>query len=350
MPVGTLGSVKGLTPTALRALGAQVMLCNLYHLALRPGIEVIEAVGGLHRFTGWSEPILTDSGGFQVFSLARLRAVTEAGVSFRSHIDGAALEFTPESVVSFQERIGVDIAMMLDECPPAGATKTEVAVALERTNRWAARARETWETRGTMLLFAIAQGGIFAELRQEAVEALAALDFPGYAIGGVSVGEPLEDRRRVVEVTAPLLPADKPRYLMGVGTPLDILHGVLQGVDLFDCVLPTRNARHGLLFTRSGPVRIKNARYQSDARPVEDACECPACSNVSRAFLHHLVRTGEPTGIVLATQHNVRFFLDFMRDLRKATESGKVAAWASTVTAAYTADVPDTTPTSPGLC
>lgn len=349
MPVATLGSVKGLTPLALKALGAQIMLSNLYHLALRPGIEVIEEVGGLHRFTGWEGPILTDSGGFQVFSLARLRTISENGVSFRSHIDGRALEFSPESVVSFQERMGVDIAMMLDECPPHGATEKQISASLQRTNRWAARARSVWKGRGT-LLFAIAQGGVFPDLRQEAVETLTALDFPGYAIGGVSVGESLEHRRRVVEFTAPLLPYAKPRYLMGVGTPLDILHAVRHGVDLFDCVLPSRNARHGLLFTRGGPIRIKNARYRTDARPVEETCECPTCSSVSRAFLHHLIRTKEPTGAVLSTQHNIGFFLDFMRDLREAIASGTTAEWADSFTAAYTAANPDTTPTNPGSC
>lgn len=349
MPVGTLGAVKGLTPGALNALGAQIMLCNLYHLALRPGIEVVEAVGGLHGFTGWNGPILTDSGGFQVFSLARLRKIDEAGVSFRSHIDGEPLEFSPESVVAFQERIGVDIAMMLDECPPPGATKKEISTSLRLTNRWARRAREAWKE-GATRLFAIAQGGVFPELRQEAVETLAALDFPGYAIGGVSVGEPLEDRRRVVEFTTPLLPGAKPRYLMGVGTPLDILHAVRHGIDLLDCVLPSRNARHGLLFTRGGPIRIKNSRYREDSGPVDGTCSCPACATVSRAFLHHLIRTGEVTGIVLSTQHNIRFFLDFMRDLREAIASGTTAEWADSFTAAYTAADPDTIPTNPGLC
>ncbi len=349
MPVGTLGAVKGLTPEALKALGAGMMLCNLYHLALRPGIDVVEAVGGLHRFTGWSGPILTDSGGFQVFSLARLRTIAEKGVSFRSHIDGQALEFSPESVVSFQERMGVDVAMMLDECPPAGATKKEISASLGLTNRWAERAREAWKE-GATKLFAIAQGGVFTELRQEAAETLAELDFPGYAIGGVSVGEPLEDRRRVVEFTAPLLPASKPRYLMGVGTPLDILHAARHGIDLFDCVLPSRNARHGILFTRGGPIRIKNARYREDSGPVDESCSCPTCATVSRAFLHHLIRTGEVTGAVLATQHNIRFFLDFMRDLREAIASGAIAEWAGSFTAAYTAADPDTIPTRPGSC
>lgn len=346
MPVGTLGSVKGLTPDALAALGAQIMLCNLYHLALRPGVEVVEAVGGLHRFTGWNGPILTDSGGYQVFSLARLRTVSEAGVTFRSHIDGTALEFTPETVVSFQERMGVDIAMMLDECPPGGAAKAVVSEALALTNRWAERARQAWKG-GSTRLFAIAQGGVFPDLRSEAVETLAALDFPGYAIGGVSVGEPLEDRRRIVECTAPLLPRSKPRYLMGVGTPLDIAHAVTHGVDLFDCVLPSRNARHGLLFTRTGPLRIKNARFQRDSAPIEASCRCPACTTVSRAFLHHLIRTGEPTGIVLATQHNIGFFLDFMGDLREAIASGDTTRWVRSFAASYASSTPDTTSTSP---
>jgi queuine tRNA-ribosyltransferase len=337
MPVGTAGAVKGLTPEALAANGAQVMLSNLYHLALRPGIDVVERMGGLHAFSGWSKPILTDSGGFQVFSLSRLRTVDEDGVSFRSHVDGAELRFSPESVVRDQERLGVDVAMMLDECPPGTASRNEVARALRTTSGWARRAREAW-SEGSTRLFGIAQGGVFPDLREEAVAELVKLDFAGYAIGGVSVGEPSPQQRLTVRHTASLLPPEKPRYLMGVGTPLDILHGVLHGVDLFDCVLPSRNARHGFLFTRKGPIRIKNARFREDPGPIEASCPCPACSGVSRAFVHHLIRTGELTGTVLATQHNIRFFLDFMRDLREAIASGATATWAQEFSLAYGPD------------
>ncbi len=342
-PVGTAGAVKGISPDALERLGAQVMLANLYHLSLRPGIDRIEALGGLHPFTGWRRPILTDSGGYQVFSLSRLRTLDEDGVSFQSHVDGAALRFTPESVVRDQERMGVDIAMMLDECPPPTATESEVAQALDRTNRWARRAREAWRE-GATQLFAIVQGGVFPALRERGASELAALDFPGYAIGGVSVGESLEERRSVVASTPSLLPAAKPRYLMGVGTPEDILHAVRSGVDVFDCVLPSRNARHGFLFTHKGPLRIKNSRYGRDSRPVDGECSCPGCKQVPRALLHHLIRSGEATGLVLATLHNVRFFLDFMADLRKAIASGTTASWAKNFATVYAGDDPPERP------
>jgi queuine tRNA-ribosyltransferase len=324
MPVGTLGAVKGMLPQQLEAAGASVMLANLYHLALRPGIEVIRDLGGLHTFTGWSRPILTDSGGFQVFSLAGLRRIDEDGVTFRSHLDGAALRFTPESVVAMQQDLGVDIAMMLDECPPWPVTEPMAAAALARTERWARRALEV-PRRGA--LFGIVQGSVFPALRRAAAERLGGLPFEGFAIGGVAVGEPEVERREVVEVTAPALPADKPRYLMGLGYPRDILHAVRHGVDLFDCVLPARNARHGVLFTRTGVLKIKNATHRRDERPVDAACGCPLCSRVSRAFLHHLVRAGELTAPVLATLHNVHFYLDFMASLREAIRVRRLADW-----------------------
>jgi len=251
MPVGTLGAVKGVPPEQLRALGAEVMLANLYHLVLRPGIEVVESLGGLHAFTGWSGPILTDSGGFQVWSLGHLRRVDEEGVTFQSHLDGSTLRLTPETVVDLQRRLGVDVAMVLDECPAWPIAQEEAAASLARTNRWALRAREEWERRpGIGGLFAIVQGSAYRALRERGAGELAALGFDGYAIGGVSVGEPATERRAAVEWTAPALPAERPRYLMGVGYPRDILHAVSHGVDLFDCVLPARNARHGVLFTR----------------------------------------------------------------------------------------------------
>jgi queuine tRNA-ribosyltransferase len=330
MPVGTLGAVKGVTPDELEDAGASVMLANLYHLALRPGVDTVERLGGIHAFTGWRRPILTDSGGFQVWSLGGLRTVDAGGVTFRSHLDGSPLRFTPEDVVRFQERMGVDIAMVLDECTPWPVEQGAAAASAERTLAWARRARGAWrggaEAGG---LFGIVQGSIFPELRARAAEELAGLDFAGYAIGGVSVGEPPAERRAVVEWTAPALPAAKPRYLMGVGYPEDILHAVAQGVDLFDCVLPARNARHAVLFTRGGVLKIKNARYREDERPLDPACGCPACRRTSRAFLHHLFRAGELTAPVLATLHNLRFYLDFMADLRQAIELGTSTEMAS---------------------
>jgi queuine tRNA-ribosyltransferase len=330
MPVGTLGAVKGVPPARLLALGAEVLLCNLYHLSLRPGVEAIEALGGLHAWNGWSGPILTDSGGFQVFSLGHLRRVDEEGVTFRSHLDGATVRLGPEEVVDQQRRLGVDVAMVLDECPPWPVTAEEAAASLRRTNRWAARARERWERRpGPGGLFAIVQGSAFRDLREHAAGELAPLEFAGYAIGGVSVGEPEAERRAVVEWTAPALPGDRPRYLMGVGYPRDIVHAVRCGVDLFDCVLPTRNARHGVLFTRGGTLRMGTAAFRSDPRPVEEGCGCPTCAQVSRAFLHHLLRWDALTGQVLATLHNLWFYLDFMGEVRESIASGRLAELAS---------------------
>lgn len=337
LPVGTLGAVKGLPPRELAAAGASILLANLYHLMLRPGIGVIESLGGLHAFTGWSGPILTDSGGFQVFSLSALRSVDDEGVTFRNHLDGDELRLTPRSVVESQRRLGVDVAMVLDECPPWPVTREEAAASLRRTNRWAAASRAAWPA-GKALLFGIVQGSVYPDLRERAVRELTELGFDGYAIGGVSVGEPTEHRRGVVEATSSRLPAAKPRYLMGVGTPRDVVHAVRQGVDLFDCVLPSRNARHGLLFTRQGLLRIKNARFRSDPRPIDDDCGCSACASVSRAFLHHLVRSGELTGAVLATQHNIRFYLDFVQQLREAISSGSLSEIETAMAVSYPED------------
>jgi queuine tRNA-ribosyltransferase len=321
MPVGTLGAVKGVGPHELEAAGATVLLANLYHLALRPGIDVIERLGGLHRFCGWSRALITDSGGFQVFSLAALRAVDDDGVSFRSHLDGAALRLTPESVVAMQERIGVDLAMVLDECPPWPVEEAAAAASLERTLRWARRARAS-HRRAETALFGIAQGSAYPGLRERAIRELQALDFDGYALGGVSVGEGPQLAASVVRRFGPALPFDRPRYLMGVGTPADIVFAVRHGIDLFDCVLPARNARHGVIYVRDGVLRIKNAAFRDDERPLDAACGCPVCARTSRALLHHLLRSGEITGQVLATLHNVRFYLDFMGDLRQALASG----------------------------
>lgn len=333
MPVGTLGAVKGMPAQALADAGASVMLANLYHLTLRPGIDVIESLGGVHAFTGWSKPILTDSGGYQIFSLTGLRKLDRGGVTFRSHLDGMAARFTPRSVVESQLRLGVDMAMVLDECPPWPIDQRGAEASLALTSGWAQAARRAWdEVRSAGIgtgspggLFGIVQGSVFRDLRMRALEELVELDFDGYAVGGVSVGEGVDHRRAVVEWCAPVLPADRPRYLMGLGTPEDLLHGVRHGVDLFDCVIPSRNARHGLLFTRDGTLRIKNARFKTDERPVDAACECPLCRHHSRAFLHHLVRAKELTGAVLATLHNVRFYLDFMQDLREGIELGTLS-------------------------
>jgi queuine tRNA-ribosyltransferase len=326
MPVGTLGAVKGMEPGDLRRLGADIMLSNLYHLAVHPGIERVESLGGVHEFTGWRGPILTDSGGYQVFSLASLREIDTGGVTFRSHHDGSTMRFTPESVVSMQERIGVDLAMVLDECPPWPVEREQAAEALERTNLWARRSRESWS--GRSALFGIVQGSFFPDLRDRAVEELVPLDFAGYAIGGVSVGEAKGLGRDVIARVAPQLPDERPRYLMGLGRPSDIAYAVQQGIDLFDCVLPTRNGRHGNLFTRRGIVKIKNARYRDDPRPLDP--DAPrAEGGVSRAFLHHLFRSGEITGQVIASRHNLRFYLDFMARLRQALTSGTLADLAA---------------------
>ena len=322
MPVGTRGAVKTLSPGDLSDLGAQILLANLYHLSLRPGVEVIEGLGGIHRFVGWQGPILTDSGGYQIYSLSRLREVDEDGVTFQNHLDGAPMRLTPELVAERQQRLGVDIAMVLDECPPWPVEEETARASLERTLVWARRCREAWRDEGPGSLFGIVQGSTFRPLREEAVERLTALELDGYAIGGVSVGEPDLERGSVVEWTAPRLPRNRPRYLMGVGYPGDILHAVRQGVDLFDCVLPTRSARHGLLFTRGGELRIKHAEFREADEPPDPECSCPTCRQVSRAFLHHLCRYEPMTAHVLATRHNLAFYLDFLSEVRQAIETG----------------------------
>jgi len=329
MPVGTLGAVKGLTVTELEEAGASVMLANLYHLSLRPGIDTIEKLGGIHNFTGWQRPILTDSGGFQVWSLAKLRKIDAGGVSFRSHLDGSLLRFTPENVVSSQQRMGVDIAMVLDECPPWPIEHAAAAKSLDLTLSWAEKARRSWDDSRPGGLFGIAQGSAYEDLRLRAAARLRELDFHGYAIGGVSVGEGIAHRRQAVEWTAPALPEDKPRYLMGLGTPLDILHGVMHGIDLFDCVMPARHARHGMLFTHSGPVKIKNSRYKDDASPIDIASSWPLARRYSRAFFHHLYKSGELTAAVLGTLLNIRFYLDFMADLRERVPLGTLTSLAT---------------------
>jgi queuine tRNA-ribosyltransferase len=339
MPVGTLGAVKGVPPHALAELGASILLANLYHLALRPGVEVVARLGGLHSFTGWTGPILTDSGGYQVFSLAGRRRIDDDGVTFRSHVDGSLVRFSPAGVVAMQARLGVDVAMVLDECPPWPLSAAEAERSWRRTLTWARRSRAALgparDEGFTGALFGIVQGSAFPDLRRKAAAELADLGFEGYAIGGVCVGESESSRREIVEATAAALPTGQPRYLMGVGTPDDLRHAVAAGVDLFDCVLPSRNARHGVLFSRAGALRIKNARFRDDPEPVDRECSCPACRRVSRAFLHHLVRAGELTGAVLATLHNLRYYLDFMADLRQAIASGLPADGSGTRAAGH---------------
>ena len=328
MPVGTLGAVKGMGHDRLLASGAQILMTNLFHLLERVGAERIGALGGLHGFIGWDRPLAMDSGGYQVFSLAGLRRVSDGGVVFQSPHDGSRVELTPERVVEVQDLMGVDLAMVLDECPPWPVEREAAAESLRRTTLWARRSLDRWGAgggQGAAGLFGIVQGSFFEDLRRRSVADLTALPFDGYAIGGVSVGEDRELGRQAVSWVAPALPEDRPRYLMGLGTPEDILHAVGLGVDLFDCVLPSRNARHGTLFTSTGMVRIKTARYRDDPRPVDAACGCSLCRRHSRAFLHHLFRCGEITGKVLATEHNVRFFLDFMAGLRRAIAAGRLA-------------------------
>jgi queuine tRNA-ribosyltransferase len=326
MPVGTQGTVKGLLPETVRALGADVVLGNTYHLFLRPGHDLIRRLGGLHRFMNWPHPILTDSGGFQVFSLGALRKITEEGVTFQSHIDGSKHALTPESAVAIQEALGSDIMMCLDECTPYPATVREARLSMEMTNRWARRCRDA-RTNRRQMLFAIVQGGMYPDLRREALEELAAMDFEGYALGGLSVGEPKEIMKKIVSGTAPRLPREKPRYLMGVGTPSDIVRSVAAGVDLFDCVIPTRCARNGLLFTNTQKVVIKHARWREDEFPLDEACDCYTCRNYSRAYLRHLFMAREILAMVLNTIHNVRFYLRLMERIREEIRRGNFTDW-----------------------
>ncbi len=321
MPVGTAASVKSLDPRDLRELGAEIILANTYHLMLRPGSEAVANLGGLHRFMAYDGSILTDSGGFQVFSLAGLRKLSDAGVQFRSHVDGALFELTPERAVTIQEDLGSDIAMVLDECPPAQAPRDAVRGAVERSTLWAQRCLEA-RRRSDVAWFGIVQGALFDDLRKEHAERLSRLPFAGLAIGGVSVGEGPEDIERIVRLTAPLLPDEKPRYLMGVGTPADLVRGVAAGVDMFDCVMPTRNARNGHLFTSLGKLVIKNAAHKESDAPVDPACSCYTCATFSRAYLRHLYVAGEISYHRLATLHNLSFYLGLMRTIRGELERG----------------------------
>ena len=324
MPVGTAATVKGLTVDQVRAAGAQMVLANTYHLALRPGPDVVAEMGGLHRFMGWNGPILTDSGGFQVFSLARLTKLTDQQVTFRSHLDGSLLELSPERAVRIQEQLGADCIMCLDECPPHDVGLPRLLEAVERTTLWAARCRDA-QTRSDQALFGIVQGGIDPALRARSAEGLLRLDFPGYAVGGLSVGEEPAQMYATLDFTVPHLPADRPRYLMGVGRPVDLLEAVLRGIDLFDCVLPTRNGRNAMAFTSGGPVRIRNLVHQRDAGPLDPECGCPVCVTYSRAYLRHLFLSREMLGPILLSWHNIAFYQDLLRGLRAAIREDRAA-------------------------
>jgi len=333
MPVGTYGSVKAMLPHELEEIGAQIVLGNTFHLWLRPGTDVLEKHGGLHGFMQWNKPILTDSGGFQVFSLDGLRKITEEGVKFASPIDGSRLFLTPEESMRIQRSLNSDIVMVFDECTPYAidgcpATAEEAARSMRMSLRWAKRSREAFDTlENPNALFGIVQGGMYEDLRDESLAGLTDIGFHGYAIGGLSVGEPKEDMQRVLAHVTPRLPADAPRYLMGVGTPEDLVEGVSRGVDMFDCVMPTRNARNGWLFTRYGDIKIRNARYRDDTRPLDPSCSCHTCSHFSRSYLHHLQRANEITGARLNTLHNLHFYLTIMAEMRQAIEEGGFEAW-----------------------
>jgi queuine tRNA-ribosyltransferase len=333
MPVGTYGSVKAMSPVELDEVGAQIILGNTFHLWLRPGLDVLAKFDGLHRFMGWTKPILTDSGGFQVFSLGAMRKITEEGVRFASPINGDKLFLSPEVSMQVQRALNSDIVMQFDECTPyeidgRPATEKEAADSMRMSLRWAKRSRDEFDKgENPNALFGIVQGGMFEQLRDESVAGLQEIGFEGVAIGGLSVGEPKEKMLRVLEHVGPRLPADKPHYLMGVGTPEDLVAGVASGIDMFDCVMPTRNARNGWLFTRFGDIKIKNARYKDEDRPLDETCECYTCRNFSRAYLYHLHRTGEILGARLNTIHNLHYYLQLMREMRAAIDDGRFQAF-----------------------
>lgn len=334
IPVGTQGSVKGLLPPQLRECGTQMLLGNAYHLELSPGAERVARAGGIHRFMGWNGPVLTDSGGYQVFSLAQLNTVSEEGVEFRSPRDGSRMFLGPRESMRIQRTIGADVAMVLDECPPYPCGREQMEAAVERTLRWAGVCREVHRS-ADQALFGIVQGGVFEDLRESCARRLVEMEFDGYAIGGVSVGEEEELRRRATAFTVPLLPAEKPRYLMGVGFPLDVLHAVGEGIDLFDCVAPTRMARNATAFTPQGRLRIRNGACRDDLRPLDESCSCHACRVYSRVYLHHLFRTGEMLGPVLLTIHNLTFYHRLMSDARAAIGEGRFGEFRRRFTSRY---------------
>lgn len=324
MPVGTYGTVKGMTPRDLTEINAQIILGNTFHLWMRPGLDIMEKFGGLHQFMGWEGPILTDSGGFQVFSLGAMRKIKEEGVHFRSPVNGDKLFLTPEESMRIQTVLNSDIVMIFDECTPYPATHTEARLSMEMSMRWARRSRDSFDALDNNNgLFGIVQGGMYEDLRDISLQGLEEIGFDGYAIGGLSVGEPKDDMQRILAHTAPKLPQNKPRYLMGVGTPEDLVNAVGQGIDMFDCVMPTRNARNGWLFTRTGDIRIRNAKFRNDDNPLDSTCTCYTCKNFSRAYLHHLDRSKEILGAQLNTMHNLHYYLELMREMREAIEQDR---------------------------
>ena len=327
MPVGTAGTVKAMLPESVAATGAQIVLGNTYHLMLRPGAERVARLGGLHRFMNWERPILTDSGGFQVMSLSGLRKLTERGVTFRSHIDGSQHHLSPERSMEIQALLGSDIVMAFDECPALPATRDRIADSMALSMRWAARSREAFGDRPGHALFGIQQGGLERDLREESAEALTRVGFDGYAIGGLAVGEGQADMLKCLDYAPEMFPKDKPRYLMGVGKPDDIVAAVKRGIDMMDCVLPTRSGRTGQAWTRRGVVNLKNARHAADPRPLDEACTCPACRGYSRAYLHHVFRAGEMISGMLLTWHNLHYFQQIMHEMRDAIAGGRFAAW-----------------------
>jgi queuine tRNA-ribosyltransferase len=327
MPVGTQASVKTLNPEEVRDLGAQIILSNTYHLYLRPGHDLVAEAGGLHKFMNWGGSILTDSGGFQVFSLSELRKITEEGVKFRSHIDGSEHFLSPEKAIQVENALGADIIMAFDECTPWPCEHDYAKRSMERTTRWARRCKEAHQRPQDQALFGIVQGSTFADLRVEHAKQIVELDFPGYAVGGLSVGEPKELMAEMLDVTVPLLPEDKPRYLMGVGSPEDLVEGVWRGIDMFDCVLPTRIARHGTVFLPTGKLTVRNAEFARDFRPIQEGCDCYACQNYTRAYIRHLLKAEEMLGLRLCSIHNLRFLVRLMEEIRAALEAGTFAEY-----------------------
>jgi queuine tRNA-ribosyltransferase len=328
MPVGTSGTVKGITPSQLKEVGAEIILANTYHLMLRPGVDAVEGIGGLHKFMGWDRPILTDSGGYQVFSLSALTKIDDNGVEFSSHIDGAKAYLDAQGATKIQNRLGCDIAMCFDQCPAFGCERAELERAVERTIRWAKRCKDA-HTNPKQMLFGIVQGGIDLEMRKQCAAELVKMDFDGYALGGLAIGEGHENMIQTVCHTAPLLPENKPRYLMGVGMPADIIAAVMAGVDMFDCVLPTRNGRNAYAFTMNGPLRMRNNEHITYAGPIEDGCDCYTCGNFSRSAIRHFFNVGEMMGPILTTIHNLRFYQRLMGEIRLQIEKGTMAQWGS---------------------
>ena len=345
MPVGTYGTVKGLTPEEIKSLGAEIILGNTFHLMLRPGTDIIEQHGDLHDFMNWDKPILTDSGGFQVFSLGKLRKITEKGVEFRSPVNGSKVFLGPEEAMEVQRKLGSDIVMIFDECTPYPATEAEARESMELSLRWAKRSKDAHEAGFTdkepSALFGIVQGGMYPHLRKESLEGLTDIGYDGYAIGGLSVGEPKDEMLKVLNHLTPDMPDDKPRYLMGVGKPADIVEAVRRGVDMFDCVMPTRNARNGHLFTRKGVVKLRNSHNKTFTGPLDEVCECYTCKNYSRAYLHHLDKCNEMLGAKLNTIHNLHYYQDLMDGLRKAIETGTLSDFVKEFYAAQGQDVPE---------